>query len=76
MEIPQPFDKSNIFKEPLPYYLWIIRERRNDGYPFIHFQFSKPVITAKDYIKLDKQNEKKVIKKIVSTYSFDGYEEK
>ena len=76
METPQPFDKSNIFKEPLPYYLWIIRERRNDGYPFIHFQFSKPVITARDYIKLEKQNEKKVIKKIVSTYSFDGDEVK
>ena len=76
METPQPLNKSNIFKEPLPYYLWIIRERRNDGYPFIHFQFSKPVITAKDYIKLEKQNEKKVIKKIVSTYSFDGDEVK
>ena len=76
METPQPLNKSNIFKEPLPYYLWIIRERRNDGYPFIHFQFSKPVITAKDYIKLEKQNEKKVIKKVVSTYSFDGDEVK
>jgi hypothetical protein len=76
VETPRPFDKSNIFKEPLPYYLWIIRERRNDGYPFIHFQFSKPVITAKDYIKLEKQNEKKVIKKVVSTYSFDGDEVK
>ena len=76
MKTPQPFNKSNIFREPVPYYLWIIRERRNDGYPFIHFQFSKPVITAKDYIKLEKQNEKKVIKKIVSTYSFDGDEVK
>jgi len=76
VETPQPLNKSNIFKEPLPYYLWIIRERRNDGYPFIHFQFSKPIITAKDYIKLEKQNEKKVIKKIVSTYSFDGDEVK
>jgi len=76
VETPQPFNKSNIFKEPVPYYLWIIRERRNDGYPFIHFQFSKPVITARDYIKLEKQNEKKVIKKVVSTYSFDGDEVK
>lgn len=76
METPQPLNKSNIFREPVPYYLWIIQERRNDGYPFIHFQFSKPVITAKDYIKLDKQNEKKVIKKVVSTYSFDGDEVK
>ena len=72
METSQPLNKSNIFKEPVPYYLWIIRERRNGGYPFIHFQFSKPVITASDYIKLEKQNEKKVIKKIVSTFNFDG----
>lgn len=71
---PQKFDRPNLFEEPVPYYLWVIRDRRNDGYPFIHFQFSIPVITAKDYIKFERQNQNKVVTKIVSTYSFDGDE--
>ena len=69
---PQKFDRPNLFEEPVPYYLWVIRDRRNDGYPFIHFQFSIPVITNKDYIKLQRQNQNKVITKIVSTYNFNG----
>ena len=69
---PQKFDRPNLFEEPVPYYLWVIRDRRNDGYPFIHFQFSTPVITNKDYIKLQRQNQNKVITKIVSTYNFNG----
>lgn len=71
---PQKFDRPNLFEEPVPYYLWVIRDRRNDGYPFIHFQFSVPVISLKDYISLEQANQKKVITKIVSTYSFDGDE--
>ncbi|MGB4204862.1 MAG: hypothetical protein WBJ84_04495, partial [Bacteroidales bacterium] len=69
---PQKFDRANLFEEPVPYYLWVIRDRRNDGYPFIHFQFSIPVITNKDYIKLQRQNQNKVITRIVSTYNFNG----
>lgn len=69
---PQKFDRPNLFEEPIPYYLWVIRDRRNDGYPFIHFQFSIPVITNKDYIKLQRQNQNKVITRIVSTYNFNG----
>lgn len=72
MDTPQEFDRVNLFREPAPYYLWVIRDRRNDGYPFIHFQFSIPVITAKDYIKFERQNQNKVVTKIVSTYNFDG----
>ena len=37
VETPQPLNKSNIFKEPLPYYLWRIRERRTMGLqPVLH----------------------------------------
>jgi len=71
---PQKFDRLNLFKEPAHYYLWVIKDRRNDGYPFLHFQFSVPVISLKDYISLKQANQKKVITKIVSTYSFDGDE--
>src|SRR5690606_9345245 len=53
--------------------VWDINEYYNDGFHHLRWENTQiKKIGPGDYIKLKKQNEKKVIKKIVSTFNFDG----
>lgn len=53
--------------------VWDINEYYNDGFPHLRWESTEiKKIGPGDYIKLEKQNEKKVIKKVVSTFNFDG----
>ena len=53
--------------------VWDINEYYNDGFPHLRWENTQiKKIGPGDYIKLKKQNEKKVIKKVVSTFNFDG----
>lgn len=53
--------------------VWDINPYYNNGFPYLRWENTEiKKIGPGDYIKLEKQNEKKVIKKVVSTFNFDG----